>query len=76
MAAYYSSLRVRLHEKKKVKKINNLPTNFERSFYKNWAEEADSALGLDFQIKIVREEPPGDDVKNYRVSLVRRCNRT
>ena len=52
-------------KKKKVKKPNNLPTNFERPLYKNWAEETDSALGSDFQRKIVSEEPPSNDVKNY-----------
>ena len=74
MAAYYSLPRVRLHEKKKIKKLNNLRSNFETSFYKNWAEEIDASFDLDFQRKIVSEEPPSNDFKNYlpATSLVRR----
>ena len=56
MAVYYTLPRMRLYEKKKVKKLNDQPTNFERSFHKNWTEEIDSALGSDFQRKIVKKK--------------------
>ena len=69
MASYYSLLRVRLREKKKVKKLNNLPNNFEMSFYKNWAEEINSTFSSNFQRKVVSEEPPSDDVKIYLLAL-------
>ena len=55
MAVYYTLPSMRLYEKKKVKKLNDQPTNFERSFHKNWTEEIDSALGSDFQRKIVKK---------------------
>ena len=35
MSASYSLSRVRIHKKEKIKKLNNLSTNFEKAFYKN-----------------------------------------
>ena len=50
MAVYYTLPRIRLYEKTKVKKLNDQPTNFERSFHKNWT------LGSEFQRKIVKKK--------------------
>lgn len=63
MAAYCSLPRVKLHENKKMEKLNNLSSNFEKSFYKSWAKEINGAFGSDFQRKIL-PEVPNKDVKN------------
>ena len=42
----------------------NLPSNFEKNFYKSWAEEIDSVINMDFQRKIV-SEMPNEDVRNH-----------
>ena len=61
---HYSLPRVKLHEKKKTKKLNNLPSNFEKNFYKNWAEEIDGVINSDFQRKVIFEMV-NEDVRNY-----------
>lgn len=55
MAVYYSLPRV---------KLNNLLSNFDKSFYKSWAEEIDDAVDSYFQRKAL-SEAPSEDIKNY-----------
>ena len=55
MAVYYSLPRV---------KLNNLLSNFDKSFYKSWAEEIDDAVDSYFQRKAL-SEAPSEDLKNY-----------
>ena len=50
-------LRVKLHQKKELEKLNNLPRNFEKYFYKNWNKEINGTFGLDFRQKILSEAP-------------------
>ena len=60
----YSLPRVRLHDKKETKKLNNLPINFEKNFYKSWAEQIDGVINSDFQRKVI-SEMVNEDVRNY-----------
>ena len=66
MSAYYSLPLLRLYKKEKIKKLNILPLNFEKSFYKSWAEDIDTRIGTSvFQQNIVRNDNPSEDVKNF-----------
>ena len=62
--AFYSLPRRRLIKETKVKKFNNLPSNFETDFYKNWLENVDSSVDSDFQKKVILETQ-SKHVKNY-----------
>ena len=63
--AYYSSLpTAKLHKRTRVRQLNNLPSNFETDFFKNWLDNVDSSFDSNFQRKIVYEAP-SEDVKNY-----------
>ena len=62
--AYYSLAFGKLYKKTRVKKLKNLPSNFETDFYKNWLDNVDSSFDLNFQRKIV-SEAPNENVKNY-----------
>ena len=46
---FYSLPMGKLNKKTKVKKLNNLPSNFETDFSKNWLENVhSSSLSSDF----------------------------
>ena len=63
--AYCSSLPTgKLHKRTRVRQLNNLPSNFETDFFKNWLDNVDSSFDSNFQRKIVYEAP-SEDVKNY-----------
>ena len=64
MAVYYSLPRVKLHEKKKMEKLKNLPSNFKKDFYQSWVKKIKGAFVSYFQRKILFEAPK-EDVKNY-----------
>ena len=55
---------IRLHEKKETRKFNELPGNFEKKFYKSWAEEIDAVIDSGFQRKIIFEAP-NENVRNH-----------
>ena len=55
---------IRLHEKKETRKFNELPGNFEKNFYKSWAEEIDGVIDSGFQRKIIFEAP-NENVRNH-----------
>ena len=57
-------LRVKLHQKKELEKLNNLPCNFEKYFHKNWNKQINGAFGSDFRQKIL-SEVPNEVVKIY-----------
>lgn len=62
---FYSLPMGKLNKKAKVKKLNNLPSNFETDFSKNWLENVhSSSLSSDFWRKII-SEAPSQDVKDY-----------
>ena len=65
MQPYHSLPRAKLFEKKKTKRLNNLPSNLEKTFYKEWAEEIDSSLDSASQRSILTNQMLSDDVKNY-----------
>ena len=67
--AFYSFPITSLIKKGKVKKCNNLPSNFKTDFYKNWLENIDSSVDSDFQRKTV-SEAPSKDVKNYLLTTM------
>ena len=45
-------------------KLNNLLSNFNKSFYKSWAEEIDGAVDSHFKRKTL-SEAPNEDIENY-----------
>ena len=62
---FYSLPMGKINKKTKVKKLNNLPSNFETDFSKNWLENVhSSSLSSDFWRKII-SEAPSQDVKDY-----------
>ena len=46
--------------KTRVKKLDNLPSNLENDFYKNWFRKADYSFDSNFQWKVVSEAPSED----------------
>ena len=46
-----------------TKKLNNLPTNFVESFYKDWLNGIDFSEDTDFQQSVVNKTPSEDDKK-------------
>ena len=65
--SYYSLPRVILNEKKEVKKLNNLSSNYSRLFYKQQAQDLDEGLPSLVAQHIVATEgqPLTDDVQNF-----------
>ena len=58
--------RVKLHKKDKVKKLNNLTSNYSRLFYKDRLNDVDVDLHSTFANKILAEgQPLTDDIKNF-----------
>ena len=53
-----------IHKKDPTKKLNNLPTNFVESFYKDWLGGIDFSEDTDFQQSIVNKTP-SEDVKKF-----------
>ena len=54
----------KIHKKDPTKKLNNLPTNFVESFYKDWLGGIDFSEDTDFQQSIVNKTP-SEDVKKF-----------
>ena len=54
----------KIHKKDPTKKLNNLPTNFVESFYKDWLGGIDFSEDTDFQQSIVNKTP-SKDVKKF-----------
>ena len=47
----------RIHKKEETKILNNLPSNFVESFYRDWLNGKDFSQETDFQQEIVRNTP-------------------
>ena len=56
--SFYSLLRVKLHKKDEVKKLNNITSNYSRLFYKQKAKDVDVDLPSVIVDKVVREGQP------------------
>ena len=54
----------KIHKKDPTKKLNNFPTNFVESFYKDWLGGIDFSEDTDFQQSIVNKTP-SEDVKKF-----------
>ena len=64
--SYYSLPRVKLHEKDKIKELNNLTSNYSRIFYKDRANDVAIDLPSTVANKILAEgQPLTDDIKNF-----------
>ena len=64
MDGFISLLRVGIHKKESTKKLNNLPTNFVESFYKDWLDGIDFSGDTDFQQSVVNKTP-SEDIKKF-----------
>ena len=61
---FISLPRARIYKKEPTKKLNNLPTNFIESFYKDWLDGTDFSGDTDFQQSIVNKTP-SEDIKKF-----------
>ena len=59
-----SLLHARIHKKEETKRLNNLPSNFVESIYRDWLDGIDFSRDKDFQEKILKNTP-SEDVKKY-----------
>lgn len=59
-----SLLHARIHKKEEMKRLNNLPSNFVESIYRDWLDGIDFSRDKDFQQKILKNTP-SEDVKKY-----------
>ena len=55
----------KLHKKENIRKLNNLPKNFEVDFYKNRLDSVDGTFDSTFQRKLISNLKTNEDVKNY-----------
>ena len=55
MDGFISLPRARIHKKEQIKKLNNRPTNFVESFYKDWLDGTDFSGDTDFQQSIINK---------------------
>ena len=62
---FYSLPTGKLHKKRKTRKLNNLPMNFEGYFYKNKLDNIDGTFDSNFQRKMISSVRNSNDVKNY-----------
>ena len=62
MDGFISLPRARIHKKEPTKKLNNRPTNFVESFYKDWLNGTDFSGDTDFQQSIINKTL-SEDVK-------------
>ena len=49
--------RNRIHKREETKRLNNLPSNFVESFYKDWLDGIDFSQETDFQQQLVNNTP-------------------
>ena len=56
--------RARIHKKEETKRLNNLPDNFVRNFYRDWLDGIDFSSNTDFQHKNIKNAP-SEDVKKF-----------
>lgn len=54
----------RIHKKGETKRLNNLPSNFVESFYKDWLDNINFFQDIDFQQQLVNNTS-SKDVKRY-----------
>ena len=59
-----SLLHARIRKKEETKRLNNLPSNFVESIYRDWLDGIDFSRDKDFQQKILKNTP-SEDVKKY-----------
>ena len=64
MDGFISWSHTRIHKKEETKRLNNLPSNFAESFYRDSFDGIDFSHETDFQQKIVKNTPI-EDVKSY-----------
>ena len=48
MDAYICLPRATIHQNKETKKLYNLPSDFEQTFYRDWVDGTDFSLDTDF----------------------------
>ena len=75
MATLISLPRNRIHKREETKRLNNLPSNFVESFYKDWLDGIDFSQDTDFQQQLVNNTPSKDVKKKIfwqRASLAKR----
>ena len=63
--AFHSLPTGKLHKKENIRKLNNLPKNFEVDFYKNRIDSVDGTFDSTFQRKLISNLKTNEDVKNY-----------
>lgn len=68
MNPYIYLLCAKLHGVKQTKKLNNLPSDYKNTFYKDRIDGIDFSLDTDFQQNIVSKAPK-EDVKNFLVEI-------
>ena len=61
---FISLPRARIYEKEPTKKLNNLPTNFIESFYKDWLDGIDFSGDTDFQ-QSIGNKTTSEDIKKF-----------
>ena len=64
MQGLISLLHARINKKEETKRLNNLPSNFVESIYRDWLDGIDFSRDKDFQQKILKNTP-SEDVKKY-----------
>ena len=64
MQGLISLLHARINKKEETKRLNNLPSNFVESIYRDWLDGIDFSRVKDFQQKILKNTP-SEDVKKY-----------
>ena len=64
MQGLISLLHARINKKEETKRLNNLPSNFVESIYRDWLDGIDFSRVKDFQQKILKNTP-SEDVKQY-----------
>ena len=55
--SYYSLPIGKLHKQTRIRKLNNLPSNFETSLYKNYFDHIDSSFDSHFRKKLFLKLP-------------------
>ena len=70
MEAYIFLPRARIHQKKEPKNLYNLPSDFEKTFYRDSLDGIDFSLDADFQRYIV-SQVPNEDVKMFLLATTK-----